>query len=84
MDLDVEWVEVSLEVPVERHLEVLLLLSAAAEYFLEVYCLPVVRVLLLLSHWILLLLLLGMDDHLDRNDHVLLDHCCRLNHLVDH
>ena len=39
MDLDVGWVEVSLEVTVERRLEVLLLLSAAVEYSLEVYCL---------------------------------------------
>ena len=88
MDLDVDWVEVSLEVTVERRLEVLLLLSAAAEYFLEVYWLLVVLrvegVLLLLSHWILLLLLLGMDDYLDRDDQLLLDHCCRLDHLVDH
>ena len=37
IDLDVDWVEVSLEAPMERRLEVLLLLSAAAEYFLEVY-----------------------------------------------
>ena len=88
MDLDVDRVEVSLEVTVERRLEVLLLLSAVVNYYLEVYCLLAVLlvegVLLLLSHWILLLFLLGMDCYLDRNDHLLLDHCCHLDHLVDH
>ena len=40
MNLDVGWVEVSLEVTVERRLEVLLLLSVAVECCLEVYCHP--------------------------------------------
>ena len=40
MDLDVGWVGVSLEVTVERRLEVLLLMSAAVECSLEVYHLP--------------------------------------------
>ena len=35
MDLDVGWVEISLEVTVERRLDVLLLLSAAVECSLE-------------------------------------------------
>ena len=54
MDLDVGWVEISLEVTVERRLEVLLLLSAAVECSLEVYCnlavILVEGVLLLLTH----------------------------------
>ena len=33
MDLDVDWVEIFLEVAVERRLDVLLLLSAAVEYY---------------------------------------------------
>ena len=88
MGLDGDWVEISLEVTVERRLEVLLLLSAAVGYFLEVYCLlavlPVEGVLLLLNHEILLLLLLNMNYHLDLVDHLLLDRCCRLDHWVDH
>ena len=54
MDLDGDWAVTSLEVHMERRLEVLLLLSAAVECVLEVYCflavLLVVGVLLLLSH----------------------------------
>ena len=84
MDLAVDQVEIFLEAPVERHLEILLLLSAAVECVLEVCCLlvvlRVVGVLLLLSHWNLLLLRLGMDAYLDRNDHLLLSQCCRLDH----
>ena len=87
MDLDICWAGKSLEVTVERRLEVLLLLSAAEECSLEVYCLLadlVVEVVLLLpSHWILLLLLLGMDYFPDRADHLILDHCRRLDQLVD-
>ena len=88
MGLDDGWVEISLEVTVERRLEVLLLLSAAVGYFLEVCCLlavlPVEGVVLLLNHWTLLLLLLKMDCHFDLVGHWLLDHCCRLDHSVDH
>ena len=86
MDQLICWMEVGLEVySAECHLDYLLLLIAAGalslEVELEVYCyhldyrldIILLGLVLLLSHWILLLLFRGMDCLMDWAGHLCLD-----------
>ena len=97
MDQLICWMEVVLEVySAECHLDCLLLLIAAGALNLEVvvelevYCyhldyrldILLLGLVLLLSHWILLLLFRGMDCLMDWTGHLCLTLCLLLDPLV--